>query len=145
MGTLIFIKNNKTAFRTIQFFILLGLILSIGTSILFHFRFISVELWMISLGIGLYMSYIPFNCILFERFFAVFRCKGNSGFLIYLSDAFGYLGSVSILIWKEIGTGLGNWTSFLTDSSLVVGTIGFVSMLLATTYFNSKQKSYLNV
>jgi hypothetical protein len=145
MGTLVFIKNNKTAFRTIQFFIVLGLSLTIATSILFHFGMISVELWMISLGIGLYMSYIPFNCILFERFFAVFRCKGNSGFLIYLSDAFGYLGSVSILIWKEIGSGLGNWTSFLTESSLIVGAIGLISMLLAANYFNSKQKSYLNV
>ena len=145
MGTLVFIKNNKTAFRTIQFFIVLGLSLTIATSILFHFGMISVDLWMISLGIGLYMSYIPFNCILFERFFAVFRCKGNSGFLIYLSDAFGYLGSVSILIWKEIGSGLGNWTSFLTESSLIVGAIGLISMLLAANYFNSKQKSYLNV
>jgi hypothetical protein len=145
MGTLVFIKNNKTAFRTIQFFIVLGLSVAIATSILFHFGLISVELWMISLGIGLYMSYIPFNCILFERFFAVFRCKGNSGFLIYLSDAFGYLGSVSILIWKEIGSGLGNWTTFLTDSSLIVGAIGLISMLLAANYFNSKQKSYFNV
>jgi len=142
MGTLVFIKDNKVAFRTIIFFIVLGLFLSIASSFLFYFGLISVELWMISLGIGLYMSYIPFNCILFERFFAVFRCKGNSGFLIYLADSFGYLGSVTILLWKEIGSNIGNWTSFLTQSSLIVGVIGLAAMLFAANYFNSKQKSY---
>ena len=144
MGTLVFIKDNKIAFRTIMFFIVLGLFISISTSLLFNFGLISVELWMISLGIGLYMSYIPFNCILFERFFAVFRCKGNSGFLIYLADSFGYLGSVTILLWKEIGSGLGNWTAFLTQSSLMVGAIGLITMLFAARYFNSKQKAFYN-
>jgi len=142
MGTLVFIKNNQIAFRTIQFIIVLGLLVAVFSSLLFYFQMLSVQSWMISLGIGLYMSYIPFNCILFERFFAVFRCKGNSGFLIYFADSFGYLGSVAILVWKETGQGLGNWTSFLTGSGIWVSLLGLIAMLLAIVYFSKKLTSY---
>jgi len=53
-------------------------------------------------GLGLYIGYIPFNCILFDRMIATFRMTGNVGFIMYLADSFGYLGSVSIILIKTL-------------------------------------------
>lgn len=141
MGTLIFIQDNKKAFNTLFLIISGGLGFALLSTALFYIKIIPVEIWITCLGIGLYMGYIPFNCILFERFFAVFKCKGNSGFLIYLADSFGYLGSMGVLLWKEFGNHAIRWTEFLTQVSFIVCITGLGLILLSWNYFKLKQKS----
>ena len=46
------------------------------------------------LGLGTYLGYLPFNCLLFDRLIAAFGSVANAGFFIYVADSFGYLGSV---------------------------------------------------
>ena len=46
------------------------------------------------------------NCILFERMLAAFGLSGKCGFLMYLADSFGYLGSILVLFGKDFL----NWT-----------------------------------
>ncbi len=53
-------------------------------------------------GLGLYMVYIPFNAIFFDRLISTFKYASNVGFLIYIADAFGYVGSIGVLLSKEI-------------------------------------------
>lgn len=40
--------------------------------------------------------------------------KGNAGFFIYVADAVGYLGSVSVMLMKEGMRLQINWTQFFT-------------------------------
>src|SRR5690606_39876408 len=42
--------------------------------------------WMSISGLGLYMVYIPYNAIFFERLLATFRHRGNIGFVMYVAD-----------------------------------------------------------
>ncbi len=141
MGALILIKNNLLAFRLNLGLIILGMSISLVSSLLFKTGTIPVQTWMILLGVGLYMSYVPFNCILFERLMATFRSKGNSGFAIYIADSFGYLGSMGILVVKETGGFSTYWTGFLTNLGLWMSIPGIVCIRLAALYFERKQRS----
>ena len=49
---------------------------------LFQIKFINPTLWMIFTGLGLFLGYIPFNAVLFDRFIAAFHIKGNANFFI---------------------------------------------------------------
>jgi hypothetical protein len=62
------------------------------------------------------MGYIPFNCVLFERLIATFRYAANVGFLIYLADSYGYLGSVAVILSKNVLHIQLSWTKFILSA-----------------------------
>jgi hypothetical protein len=96
--------------------------------------------WMTLVGLGLYMTYIPFNCIFFERLIATFKFPGNVGFLIYVADAFGYLGSVGVLITKEILHVKLRWTSFYSYGVAILSIVGVAGTIVSLIYFSTKYK-----
>jgi hypothetical protein len=49
----------------------------------------------------LYLPYIAVHTTIFERLIAMTRDRGNIGYLMYLADAFGYLGYVVVLIARS--------------------------------------------
>ena len=91
--------------------------------------------WMTFAGLGLYLGYVPYNAVFFERWLASFHYKGNVGFLIYVADSMGYLGSVSVLLVKELGHPDISWGAFFKDSVMIVAVIGGVSATLSLLYF----------
>ena len=50
--------------------------------------------FMVLHGLGLYLPYVAIHTTIFERLIAMTRDRGNIGYLMYLADAFGYLGYV---------------------------------------------------
>jgi len=113
----------------------------IGT-VLFNMGVIGVMPWMTMAGLGLYLGYIPYNAIFFERMIASFHYKSNIGFIIYVSDSIGYLGSVSVLLVKELGHPTISWTEFFKGGVLVVGGVGAICASLSLLYFlQSARKS----
>jgi len=97
VGSMFLIKDNLKAFLINHYLILFGILLTGLSSLLYQIGLISPIIWMIGVGLGLYLGYVPFNCILFDRFIAVSRTAANAGFLIYIADSFGYLASVATL------------------------------------------------
>jgi hypothetical protein len=60
------------------------------------------------------------------------------GFIMYIADAFGYLGSVLVLFIKQfIGLRL-SWTHFFIDAILGISVFGIAGTLLAAVYFRKK-------
>ncbi len=98
-------------------------------------------LWMQLTGLGLYMAYIPFNCIFFERMIASFRIAGNVGFFIYIADAYGYLGSVIVMLVKSFLEIKLQWTSFYSNGVIIFSIIGIAGTLISLFYFNKKFRS----
>ncbi|HRH60831.1 MAG TPA: DUF5690 family protein, partial [Chitinophagaceae bacterium] len=94
MGLLALVKNNMRAFLINHYIIMAGFALALVSTLLFANHFVSPVLWMVLVGTGLYLSYVPFNALYFERMIASYRISANVGFIMYISDAFGYLGSV---------------------------------------------------
>ena len=135
VSLLILIKQNLRAFSIIHLMIIGGCIL-IGTgTILFNLKIISPMAWMTVAGLGLYLGYVPYNAIFFERMIASFHYKSNVGFLIYVADSMGYLGSVTVLLVKELGRPAISWAEFFKEGVLVVGAVGGVCATLSLIYF----------
>jgi hypothetical protein len=122
-------------------FIGLGFVVAGLSTWLFSQGLIAPIWWMTLVGLGLYMVYIPFNSVFFERMIAAFRFTGNAGFLIYVADSFGYLGSVSVLLSKEIFKVQLNWVHFFSNSVMGLSVAGVIITSYSMYYFYQKQKA----
>jgi hypothetical protein len=131
IGSMIFIKNNKKALF-VNLYMILGGFACVAIGILmFNNNLIDGYMLIIVTGFGLYLGYVPFNCVLFERFIAAFRVPGTVGFVMYLADAFGYLGSVGVLLYKEFAQPNVSWVDFFTTSGFAVGILGIVLLTIS--------------
>lgn len=144
MALLMLIKNNYQAFIITHLIIFLGVLILGLSTFLFVSNYINGFVWMMLIGTGLYMSYVPFNSILFERLIATFKYIGNVGFLIYLADSFGYLGSVSVMLIKNFFNPSISWLNFVIDLSFFFSFFGSILLIISIFYFTSKYK-LLNV
>ena len=96
-------------------------------------------------GLGLYLGYVPYNAIFFERMIATFHYKSNIGFIIYVADSIGYLGSCALLLTKEFGRPNISWGEFFKEGVVFVAVIGGISAVLSLLYFlQSVQKHNRN-
>ena len=93
-------------------------------------------------GVGLYMGYVPFNCMLFERLIASFKYVSTAGFIIYVADSFGYLGSDVILLFKNFAHVTISWTDFFVNMVVVISLTGIVLTGLSANYFRKKYRNY---
>jgi MFS family permease len=141
MSTLVLVRNNMKALLVNHFIVLIGFLLSLGATLLYSYGFLSPFAWMATLGVGLYMGYVPFNSILFDRLIASFQHVSNAGFLIYLADSFGYIGSDAILIAKSFFSLQHSWTSFYIYLVYVLSLLGIVLMVGSIIYFKRKHSS----
>jgi hypothetical protein len=140
MSTLMFIKNNRVALISGIYIVLSGfVIIGLSTTAL-NLGLISPDAWMILLGLGTYLGYLPFNCLLFDRLLAASGTIANAGFLIYVSDSFGYLGSIGAMLTKNFSNIHLSWYNALKYSSLAIAITGIVLIFLSALYFNSKLK-----
>ena len=137
-GFFTLIKDNYRAFISYHYLLCFGTLLVGLSSYLFQSTVIGPELWMILIGLGLYISYVPFNGIFFDRMIATFHIKGNAGFLIYIVDAFGYLGSIIVLVYKNLGHKEQSWLTFFTTATYLVSVLGFIISLVSLFYFKRK-------
>lgn len=142
VGLLILVRNNLKAFIVIHWMIIGGCALTGIATLLFDAHYISPVVWMCMVGMGLYMAYIPYNAIFFERMIATFNYKSNIGFIMYVSDAIGYLGSVSILLVKEFGDAGISWGHFFRQSTVIAAVVGVSCSMVSLLYF--RQKSLKN-
>lgn len=101
IGCLSAVKDNRLGFGLINFIMFAGLIIAAVSSYYFLLGRLNGYPWMLLVGVGMFLSYITAQTVLFERMIALFRIKANAGFLVYLCDSTGYLGSVALLIYKE--------------------------------------------
>ncbi len=141
LGLMFLIKDNRKALNINMLLTLSGALMLLITTILFSIGSISPVWWMVFSGCGLFIPYIIYNGLIFDRFIAAFRITGNVGFLMYMADAFGYLGSVGIMLFKNFSNADISWLSFYVTLSLVAGTL--CVGLIVLTYFvvNRKYKS----
>jgi len=142
IGLLILIKNNLKAFTVIHVIIIMGCALAGIATLIFDSHYIGPIAWMCLVGLGLYMAYIPYNAIFYERMIANFHFKSNVGFIIYISDSVGYLGSASVLIFREFTTMNISWGIFFKDTVYMVSIVGGICAIASLIYFRNKTVHY---
>lgn len=144
MGSIMLIRNNALALIVNHIIILIGMILIGLSTYLFELSIIDPFSWMVLIGLGLYLGYVPFNSIFFDRLLATFKYTGTVGFIMYVSDSFGYLASVGILFFKEFGYAELSWLNFFISGGYVISVGGSLLIAGSLLYFHSKYKRYKN-
>lgn len=140
IGTMVFVRKNIRAFRIIHVLLILGFVVAGVASVLFRYELISGAGWMQFTGLGLYIAYVLFNSVFFERLLASFSIAGNVGFLIYVADAWGYLGSITVMLSKELFRLQLNWVSFYSQLVIVFAVTGIAASVFSFFYFNQKHR-----
>jgi Family of unknown function (DUF5690) len=132
------IKSNKNAVLLVHGLVSAGFA-SIGLSTLaFDANLIGPITWMIVVGAGLYAAYTPFNTVLFDRLVAASGQLATAGFLIYVADAAGYVGSVALLVAKNFATVQLDWVPFFKLAAYGVSIIGSIGMTASAFYFSQR-------
>jgi hypothetical protein len=136
MAAVIVVRDNRRALMVIHAMVAGGFALLGLSTLAFQAHLISPLAWMILAGSGLYVAYNPVNAVLFDRLVAVSGRVANAGFLIYVADSSGYMGSVALLLWRNFGQGSLNWLQFFTGGAYVTAVVGCVATLYAAAYFH---------
>lgn len=142
MGSIMLIKNNKHALMVNHLIIMAGMILIGVSTILFENKMIDAPLWMVMIGTGLYMGYVPFNSIFFDRLIAAFRYVGTVGFIMYVADAFGYVGSVGVLFFKEFTAPDMSYIDLFISGGYMLSIGGSFLILASMWYFHKKHQGW---
>lgn len=138
LGLLIRVKDNFRAFTIVNGITFLGVLLAVGATALFQAKLIQVEFWMLCVGAGMYLGYVPANGIYFDRIIAAFRYPGTVGFIVTLADTWGYMGSFGLQLYKNFGQADISYTTFLIYAVyFMLGGYGIL-MLLTYRYFQKR-------
>lgn len=108
----------------------------IGAATLARARgWVSGQGWMLCLGLGAYLAYVPFSSFLFDRIMAATRFAGTAVFAVNLADAVGYCGSVGVLLLQNEWTRDGGRLAFFEAWSYLLSLTGCAGLGVATAYF----------
>lgn len=133
IALLVFIKNNKLAYRFINLAMIVSLFGLLISTMLFKQGKLSPFNWLVSQGISFYLPYLLIQIAFFERLIPILKIKSNAGYFVYLCDSIGYLGSVLLLLFKEFLATDINYAQLLVRFSYITAAIGL--MLIIGQYF----------
>lgn len=129
------IRDNRKALLAVHGLLLAGALLIGASTLAWQLGLLDPAAWMICVGLGLYMGYVPYNCVLFDRLIPAVGMVGTAGFLIYVADAFGYLGSGALLLYKNFGHPKLSWLFFFRGFSYVTAGASLGLFVLSALYF----------
>ncbi|MFP1132069.1 DUF5690 family protein [Asticcacaulis sp. W401b] len=130
------IRNNARSVLVYHAMIIIGAVLIATATLAWQAQLLSPLWWMIAVGAGVYMGYIPYNAVLADRLTAALGLPGNAAFFMYLADASGYGGSVALMLLKNFGLSL-SWLSFFTGLCYVSAAMVGVTTVLSLFYFHA--------
>jgi hypothetical protein len=135
------IQDNRRAFFIIHGMMALGTLLIGAATLAFQLGLLNGIAWMILLGVGLYLAYVPYGCVLFDRLIAATGAVGTAVFMIYVTDAFGYAGAIVVMLVRNFTDAEISWLTFFCGFSYV--TAGFCTAAFAASawYFAGRTRS----
>lgn len=129
------IKNNRLGLMAAFGVMTTGVALLGVSTILFEAALISGFWWMILVGLGSYLTYVPYGSVLFERLLASTRFVGTAVFAIYLADAIGYTGSVGVQIYRDLAHSEVSRFSFFKGFTYFMSVLGLICLVSSCLYF----------
>jgi hypothetical protein len=135
LGATSWVRDRRRGLWTVFAVMSAGLFCIGGATLARQGGWISGQGWMIGIGLGAYLAYVPFSSFLFDRIMAATRFAGTAVFAVNLSDAFGYTGSVGLLLFKDLARGDTGRLAFFDAWSLLLSAAGGVGLIVAGFYF----------
>ena len=134
-GASVLVRDNRRAFFTSLVTCSAGFVLIIAALVGQNLAVVSPFAFMVLIGLGLYVPYVAVHTTVFERLLAMTRQRGTIGFLMYVADAFGYLGYVAVMLSKHLVTDGNNMLGYFVGACWVAAAFSLVGLLLAWRYF----------
>ena len=106
------IRNHEKVLYLLLGMVIVGSAALAGVARFYDELQLSPLAWMFSQSLGLYIVYLSFQTLFFERFVSCFHIRGNVGFFIVTIDFVGYVGTVAVLVFKELFVAELNWIEF---------------------------------
>jgi hypothetical protein len=91
--------------------------------------------WLTLAGLGAYLTYIPYNAVLFDRLWATTGAAGTAVFCIYLADAVGYGGSLAVQLGKDVFAADASRLDYFRHLSYTLSAAGAVGVAASAVYF----------
>ena len=134
-GLCFLIKDNGRAFFAGLSIGGFGTALVVASVAGLHYGLLDGFAFMVLVGIGLYLPYVAIHTTIFERLIAMTRDRGNLGYLMYLADAFGYLGYPVFMLLGKPFFGRITTLRFFAATCLAMALVSLACILLAAVYF----------
>ena len=129
------IRNNRWGLVGAFGVMMLGTVMLGVSTYAYDQNWVSGFTWMILTGLGLYLAYVPFGSVLFDRMIAYTRATGNAVFGIYVADTIGYIGSVVMMVCKDMIAGGLTKLEFFHNFSYFMAASGTICLLGSCIYF----------
>jgi hypothetical protein len=133
-------RNHRHGLIAVYVVMTCGLMLMAGATLMLDAGLLQGrELWwMVLVGLGSYLAYVPFGTALFERLLASTHFRGNAVFAIYIADSVGYTGSIALQVYKDLFQSDINHFEFLHAFTYAFSLLGAGLLLASCIYFFPK-------
>lgn len=137
-GLMVLVKDNLKALSVLFGLIIAGMIVMSVVSFGQQQLCLSPVIWLFIQSLCLYIAYLTFQTIFFDRFIACFRIRGNVGFFIVTTDFLGYTGTVLVLVLKEFCNPDIDWAVFYNQFAGYVGIFCCVTFVCSFVYLHQR-------
>ncbi|MCL3854656.1 MULTISPECIES: DUF5690 family protein [Parabacteroides] len=137
-GLMVLVKDNLKALSVLFGLIITGMIVMAVVSFGQQQLQLSPVVWLFVQSLCLYIAYLTFQTIFFDRFIACFRIRGNVGFFIVTTDFLGYTGTVLVLVLKEFCNPDVDWAVFYNRLAGYVGIFCCVTFICSFVYLHQR-------
>ena len=124
LGLLNLIRSHRRAIAAVYAMVLSGFGVIGGATLAYRAGHLDGVDWLTIVGVGLYLAYVPFGTVLFERVVAAARFRGTSVFAVQLADGIGYSGSALVQLYRDLMHSDVDRLAFFVPLSLVVSAVG---------------------
>jgi MFS family permease len=91
--------------------------------------------WIVLVGVGAYLAYVPFGTVLFDRLIAYTAAPGTAVLGIYIADSIGYTGAVAVMLYKDLFQSQMDRVAFFRSFSYLLAIAGSAAMLASCALF----------
>jgi hypothetical protein len=97
-------KDNRRAMLAMLALMMLSIALGLGATALFQLGAVGGVAWQLLMGTSIFVAYALLATPFYERLFAATRTEGTVSFLTFSSDCFGYVVSISLVLYQRFGS-----------------------------------------
>jgi hypothetical protein len=135
LALLVLVKDNRRGLIGAFSIMILGTLLMGGATLLLDAGHITGLWWMILVGLGTYLAYVPFGSVLFDRLMASTHSVGTAVFAIYVMDAVGYTGSIGVQLYKDLAHSEATRFEFFHELTMFISVLGTLALIVSCLFF----------
>jgi hypothetical protein len=140
LGTLSCIRDNRLCLRLVLLAMAIGGSMLVFANLSFRQNWISGFAWMTINGLGIYMIFVPFNALLFERLVASVGLASTAVLGICVADACAYTFSISAQVCRDLFAGHSSQVEFLSEFGFWGGIFTCLLVPVSLFYFGGVKR-----